>query len=267
MRRHTFHRSLVLAEGESADAWREVTPAQKAQIEAEDEARPATDWAFVEEWRRWGTVQEWAGDRHYSDYDEARDCFSLNGITDIDWPEARAIMAYAHYTRFITRNTNSQDETQWAFAGHWFCTIRTVFPLDFKGGGYTGLGGGLFAGWTGLEVIEVANCNFRSRYSMFKNCTKLRRVNGLRLASNYADWNNNMFDGCPALVEVYCKHLNTDLSLKDSPLLSMESVKYLISQRWGTNSITLTLHPSAYARVTDEIFEAAALKNITIASA
>lgn len=34
----------------------------------------------------------------------------------------------------------------------------------------------------------------------------------------------------------------------------------------NTKAITLTLHPDAYARVTDEIFALAAEKNITIAS-
>ena len=62
-----------------------------------------------------------------------------------------------------------------------------------------------------------------------------------------------------------------DLSLADSPKLSVESVRYIIENRWsdgvfGQMAFTLTLHPEAYARVTDEIFAAAAEKQITIAS-
>ena len=62
-----------------------------------------------------------------------------------------------------------------------------------------------------------------------------------------------------------------DLSLADSPKLSVESVRYIIENRrrdgaFGQMAFTLTLHPQAYARVTDELFALAAEKNITIAS-
>lgn len=54
--------------------------------------------------------------------------------------------------------------------------------------------------------------------------------------------------------------------LSDSPLLSLESISYMIENATNTAAITITLHPTAYARVSDELFALAAEKNITIAS-
>ena len=54
-------------------------------------------------------------------------------------------------------------------------------------------------------------------------------------------------------------------NLSASPLLSLESINYTIEN--STKSLTIILHADAYARVTDEMFEKAAAKNITITSA
>ena len=55
------------------------------------------------------------------------------------------------------------------------------------------------------------------------------------------------------------------VQIKESPLLSLESINYTIEN--STKSLTIILHADAYARVTDEMFEKAAAKNITITSA
>ena len=54
------------------------------------------------------------------------------------------------------------------------------------------------------------------------------------------------------------------VDLSPAHLLSLESINYTIEN--STKSLTIILHPDAYARVTEEIFAAAAQKNITIAS-
>ena len=50
--------------------------------------------------------------------------------------------------------------------------------------------------------------------------------------------------------------------------LNFESLRYLVSNSGnGTSPITITLHPDAYARLTEELIATAADKNITLASA
>ena len=56
------------------------------------------------------------------------------------------------------------------------------------------------------------------------------------------------------------------IKLSECPKLSYSSIEYIVTNAANTKPITITLHPDAYARVTEEIFAAAAEKNITIAS-
>lgn len=88
---------------------------------------------------------------------------------------------------------------------------------------------------------------------------------------NGSDYNHKMLCG-KSLVTVDIKNLNTNLALL-SPVLSFESVRKAISQRYSTGSITLTLHPDVYAKLTDEsdaeamaILDLAAQKNVNIAT-
>ena len=76
----------------------------------------------------------------------------------------------------------------------------------------------------------------------------------------------NTFNMCDSLVSVKIKGLTHSLVFRDSPLLSLDSISFMVSNAANTKAITLTLHPDAYARVTEEVFAAAAAKNITIAS-
>lgn len=60
------------------------------------------------------------------------------------------------------------------------------------------------------------------------------------------------------------------LGFKDSPLLSNESVLFLINHEAATSAITITLHPDAYARAMANADILAALEqhtNISLASA
>ena len=61
-----------------------------------------------------------------------------------------------------------------------------------------------------------------------------------------------------------------NLSFKDSPLLSNESILFLINHEAATSAITITLHPDVYARVMANADILAALEthtNVSLASA
>lgn len=101
--------------------------------------------------------------------------------------------------------------------------------------------------------------------SMFDGCYALEEILGTfdMSACNYT---SRMFQACQRLREVRLKSLITTVLLSDSPLLSLESISYMIENATNTAAITITLHPTAYARVSDELFAQAAAKNITIAT-
>ena len=146
--------------------------------------------------------------------------------------------------------------------------LRTTFPLRI-GASFTCNIWGMFAGSTKLETLVISGlANIKPMLGAFDMCASLRKIDGtlyVRDCYSASDF-NNAFKGCVALEDVRISQLKYDISFADSPLLSLGSISSLIAQRAGSNTITVTLHPDAYARVTDDIFAAAAAKNITIAT-
>ena len=83
-----------------------------------------------------------------------------------------------------------------------------------------------------------------------------------------------MFRNCLALVNVNINSINTSISFSNSPLLSLESLQYLITNAANTSAITVTVHADVYAKIQDEsqtewhaLIAAAQEKNITFATA
>lgn len=76
---------------------------------------------------------------------------------------------------------------------------------------------------------------------------------------------NDGFAGCSKLVSVKAVmgKAGATLNFSNCPLLSIESIRYSIA---NSQPCTITLHPDAYARVTDEMFTLAGERQITIAS-
>lgn len=261
MARHTFHRSLVLAEGESADAWREVTPAQKAQIEAEDAAWTRPPQAFID---RWNTR---AGE--YGCYNEATGLFELNGITDIGYEEALRIDAVSTWPASVLFGNALYPLAR-------DTKVRTVFPLYIARGNTYSLA--FFAPQNAtLEVLRLTYPNGTSACSdmrfAFNYAFKLKKIEGeLILSSSVSNLDSNSFAGCWSLKEVRIRGLAKDLNMAHCPL-SLATVDYLITNRAGTNGITVTLHPTVYDKIMDEanedwhaLLDKAATKNITIAT-
>ena len=98
---------------------------------------------------------------------------------------------------------------------------------------------------------------------MFDGCTALETIEARIIFSAKTVDVSTMFRGCSNLKEVFIVPRRS-ISFSDSPLLSEASMTYMIAN--GEAGITLTLHPDAYARVTDEMFALAAERQITIAS-
>lgn len=225
--------------------------------------RAKLDW-LISQWNDWCLIYSGGAYKSYGKYNEETGYFELNGITDIGLDEAKAILAYAPYTRFAIPN---HGENRWVFNKASFSSIRTIFPLCFTNSGAdTGTAAYMFNRWTNLKTVQIATSGFLSRQYMFNQCKNLRSVIGLSAFSNENSSNVGIFNGCTALQEAYIYRLTTDLSLAHSPLLTIDSIKYIVEQRYKNNALTITLHPDTYAKVTDELFALAAEKKITLAS-
>lgn len=174
-----------------------------------------------------------------------------NGIW-MTYEEAKEIMLY--YTR---RTLNS------LYYAYTRSNTRTFIPPKIAS---TGVSMQMFCANSGRleKVVFSGNVVGSDMYAAFAGCRRLREIQGVIIAP-YADY-SAAFNYCERLEEVRIQRLGKSISFKDSSNLSLETVSYLVANASNTAAITITLHPTAYARVTDELFAQAAAKNITIAT-
>lgn len=190
-------------------------------------------------------------------YNEATGFYELNGLTDITEKEMRVIYKYA-----------GTPQAKAAFA---YSKARTNLPMP---GMYNGsVYGVMFYGCPNLEVAYLGNRQFSpTSYDVplvytegnncFYLCKKLKKIYGKIYQRN--DWGLT-FGDCLALEEVRIAELHSSIQLSWSPNLSKESVQYMITNAKplsgaAVGSITITLHPTAYARLKDDADIVAALE-------
>lgn len=174
-------------------------------------------------------------------YNEQTGLYELNGITDLTLKE----MVYIYQWH---RNNCSSDFNNRFF----YANCRTLFPLpdiiasnqDWKATYMN----------TACEVIKITRGNryltvFRTD-DMFRDCRKLKQINTeISFFANKANLGTTrMFSNCLVLEDVKLKGLMTDISFAESPLLSNDTILYMVQNSNATTTITVTLHPEAYER-------------------
>lgn len=201
-------------------------------------------------------------------YNEQTGFYELNGLTDITEEQMRNI--YVKTNPSISLNDKAACFTN--------LNIRTNLPFVSQSGYKTEDLQAIFSGCTNLEVAFLAQANnsfYGSRYSYaFRSCTKLKTILGNIVFGSTQVGVIDMFKNCNKLVTVNIKELNTSISFSDSPLLSLESLQYLITNAANTSAITVTVHADVYAKIQDEmqtewhaLVALAQEKNITFATA
>ena len=169
--------------------------------------------------------------------------WSMNGITDLTTQDMVKAFVFSYPLSFLI---------SWSSAIHG-TDIRTNFPLISRHNFYYWVDAdSCFLANNQLEVVNLDMRGWRAKLkitsSMFMNCKKLRVVKNIDLQNNTAM--NKMFQGCNSLENIDIINLNGSLDLKDSPLLSKESIVHLISHAKPNKAITITLHPTVYAMAT-----------------
>lgn len=112
-----------------------------------------------------------------------------------------------------------------------------------------------------LEVLNFYQCDDPT-FNWYYNIA-LRKIIGLIKTRS-----NLNLNPLPALEEVTVVLTTTakTVSLQGSPNLSLASLQYMVDNSDRVISATVTLHPDAYARLTEELIAAAAEKNIVFAT-
>lgn len=113
-----------------------------------------------------------------------------------------------------------------------------------------------------LRVVAVTgNKHFvvNNAHNMFCDCKTLEEVISpinMEMCSNAS----GMFQNCIKLSSVNILRINCNVSFEQSPLLALESVRYLVDNRLAsqTSPIAITVHADVYAKLTGDTTNAAA---------
>lgn len=187
-------------------------------------------------------------------YNESAGYWELNGLTDLTEEEMYDIYLWTH-------NIINQPDLTSAFTQ---APIRTTFAYSFKKIYRTTIGVSLdqaFLGCNQLEVIclnSIRDSQIQISYTLgtachnaFNSCSKLREIsNVLYISRNSENIFVDAFAKCFQLSKIRIKGLRQDVSFADSPLISYESLNYLVTTAANTSAITVTVHPTTYSYLT-----------------
>lgn len=201
-------------------------------------------------------------------YNEQTGFYELNGLTDITEEQMKVIYVQTNHMDYIE---NMND----VFSGLNFRTnlgfkhVRRVNNRTFNLKN-------AFRENTNLEVLKLGNStndNWVMKCSDIQDfvayCSNLKEIIGYiecPVAVNFLS--------TPLLEEIRFKNIVRNFGIKDSPLISLESLQYLITNAANTSPITVTVHADVYAKIQDEtqtewhaLIASAQEKNITFATA
>ena len=186
--------------------------------------------------------------------------FELNGLANITTEQMRQILPYLTLGK-------TRGDLAYRFQRVSIRTITvycegTTFLVDMSSAFYAAFS---------LETIKITSiagdmAGVKNMNIAFRYCTALRRVDGVFDVSRAADSITNSFVGCAKLQEIRMYGIKSSVMFQYCPLLSVESITYMVENAANTAPITITLHPDAYARLTDEIITAATAKQINFAT-
>lgn len=204
-------------------------------------------------------------------YNEQTGFYELNGLTDITEKQMREIYVKTNemdkYSDLTSSYPGAKIRTNLGFYENTYRFQKSVSIFDaFRGSQF--------------EVLKLGanSLNYRTPVSnvnsAFTACRKLTKIIGVLDFSKITSDVNYTFGSCEKLNSVFIKNLKISIPFSDSPLLSLESLQYLITNAANTSAITVTVHADVYAKIQDEtqtewhaLIASAQEKNITFATA
>lgn len=180
--------------------------------------------------------------------------YYLNGLGDITEEQMMEIYNAPHNALYEQAYAEMQNIRTLLFCG---CSSSV---------GLNSCINALFLNCSNLEVIgnNSGFFYFSSSVStiknLFKRCKKLRIVAVKPFYVNNAMFDSSVFSECSSLEYIRLDRLHFSLSLADCSNITKDSVLYIIQKAIPTSAITITLHPDAYARLSNDADIVAALE-------
>ena len=249
---HRFFSRKILTADETAADFREVTAAERAQLEAKDK-----EW--VEPSEELIMQAETIGAK----WNKATGFFEFNTLIDLTAGDMRNIVLFGRASFSVNGECSDEDNTH-SIRTNWttYSAVAATGDVRFTFSYCSSLE--IISLGAGGDSVELASADL---YGFARYCTSLRRVIGtLNLRKITGSTTLELFAYCVKLRDVRLSNLKCNLSISSCQLLSLESIAYMVEHAGNTAPITITLHADAYARLTDELIAAAAAKNITFTS-
>ena len=184
-----------------------------------------------------GDPQHYAYEAVGAVWNAATGYWELNELTDITTVEMRAIYAEANMSTGTT-----------AIQG-WFSSTQQRTNICRSRWQASGSLMTSFSNTNALVVASLGTKGFNAlpttiNYA-FTAAKKLRKITNDINATNCTSV-VSAFSQCAALEEVRIRNLKVSISFSDSPLLSKQSLLYMIENSASGASFTITLHPDKY---------------------
>lgn len=255
---HTFATARPLAAGETVADFREVSAAERQRLEEADAAFVRPPRLFIDMWNdRCKYVDNSIGNlRTVGRYNETTGYFELNGLTDITYADAITIMNEQpkyEYCENISRRAYALSRS------------RTNLPTPLR------------SNW-GMRFYEpLISSKMEVVFWPTVEVDTLRDNRCLKKITISLIATSGTMGICQALEEIVFspnKQKRMSLSFAAASKLSLASVQRITAAiPDGTNEIAITVHPTVYAKLTDEANEewhaliaAAEAKNIVFAT-
>ena len=247
---HQFYKQKILTPAEDISDYREVTASERTALEKSDAAWERPPQGFIDECETAGAV-----------YNRSTGFFELNGLTDLTYKSMRAVMHHSVVRANSVKGLYAHKSIPSSVCRTLLATITYGSQEDYSA---------MYQFCRGLETIRIeggygkdAEVGVSNLYYFCGGCNALREVYGV-FSLKTANVQTPTY-GTPNLEGFYIKDLHGDLRM-DAPKWRLDCIEYAVANATNTSPITITLHPDAYARLTDELIIAAAEKQITFAS-
>ena len=249
---HQFWTQKILLEDETVADFKEVSAAERSAIETADAKWTRPPQSFIDLWNNACIDRTTNPPRAVGQYNESTGYFELNGLTDITYQQAMDIYRY-------TSNGVTMDELK--VMGYGFAQFRTNLPPS--SGSYWVQINNLFSSNSILEVVRLPQYYSSgvklqpNNRDAFAGCYKLREIiNVMEAPSHVSDvytWGGTFYK-CFELETVRIKKLYGNISFAHSPLISSDSISYLVENRTTahTDVITVTVHTDVFAKLTGD---------------
>lgn len=195
--------------------------------------------------------------------------YEMNGLKDLSENDMIKIYNCGHFDLVSGEQTGKQN-------------IRTNTLKTYTDGLLSYCARGYLFRSSTMEVIYVGNnaayfFTPRQFLSMFKWCKKLVTISGGINMQYITQSITEAFEETSLLANIQLKNLRTDIDLHWSPNLTLESLQYLVNNRYTgtTTNITVTVHTDIFKKMTNEsaasgdewvaLYNLAGTKNITFA--